>query len=53
MFKRIKLLTLLQLSDRLKLKKIDNKKAIAARIGIMIFTLAIITVICSLLIYLL
>ena len=53
MFKRIKLLTLLQLSDRLKLKKIDNKKARAARIGIMIFTLAIITVICSLLIYLL
>lgn len=53
MFKRIKLLTLLQLSDRIKFKKTDNKKAIAAKIGIMLFGLIIITVICSALIYVL
>jgi hypothetical protein len=51
MFKRIKLLTLLQLSDRFKLKKIESKKALAARIGILLFTLIAITAICGLLIY--
>lgn len=51
MFKRIRLLTLLQLSDRFKLKKIESKKLLAARIGIIVFVLAIISVICSALIY--
>ena len=51
MFKRIKLLTLLQVSDRFKLKKIENKKALAARIGILLFSLIVITAICGLLIY--
>ena len=53
MFRRIKILTLLQLSDRLKLKKSESVKGTIAKIGIALFTLAIITAICSALIYVL
>ena len=53
MFKRIKILTLLQLSDRIKLKKTESKKALFAKLGIGLFALTMITVICSLLIYVL
>ena len=52
MFRRIKILTLLQLSDRLKLKKSESPKKVAAKIGILLFSLIIISVVCSLLIYL-
>ena len=51
MFKRIKILTLLQLSDRLKLKKNQSKKMIAAKIGILLLSLILISVICAVLIY--
>lgn len=51
MFKRIKLLTILQLSDRFKLKKLGTKKELAARIGIILFLLIVITVICSAMLY--
>ena len=51
MFKRIKILTLLQLSDRLKLKKNESAKKIAAKIGIFLLSLIVVSVICSVLIY--
>ena len=53
MLKRIKLLTLLQLSDRFKFKKVENKKILIAKIAMMIFGLVLITAICALLVYLL
>ena len=53
MFRRIKILTLLQLSDRIKLKKAKNVKGTIARAGIFAFTVAIITALCAGLIYLL
>ena len=43
MFRRMKLLTLLQLSDRLKVKKVENSKQVAVRIGVSVLLLAIIT----------
>ena len=52
MFRRIKLLTLLQLSDRIKFKKSANTKAAAAKIGILLFTLIVITAICTGLVWL-
>ena len=53
MFRRIKILTLLQLSDRIKLKKSESVKGTVAKIGITLFTLAVITGICVALIYVL
>ena len=53
MFRRIKILTLLQLSDRIKLKKSGSIKGLVAKIGITAFTLIAITAICTGLIYLL
>ena len=53
MFRRIKILTLLQLSDRIKLKKGGSIKSILARAGIITLSLVLITAICSALIYLL
>ena len=51
MFRRIKLLTLLQLSDRIKLKKSNSIKGTLAKIGIALFSMILITAICSALIY--
>lgn len=53
MFRRIKLLTLLQLSDRIKLKKSNSIKGTLAKIGIALFSMILITAICSALIYIL
>ena len=53
MFRRIKILTLLQLSDRIKLKKSGSIKGLVAKIGIGIFALAVFTAICALLVYVL
>ena len=53
MFKRIKILTLLQLSDRIKLKKSESIKGILAKTGILVLTFLIISAICTALIYLL
>lgn len=53
MFRRIKLLTLLQLSDRIKLKKSESIKGTIAKLGIALFTIAVITALCSGIIYLL
>lgn len=53
MFRRIKLLTLLQLSDRIKLKKSSSIKGTLAKIGIAVMSMVLITVICAALIYLL
>ena len=43
MFRRIKILTLLQLSDRIKLKKSESVKGTVAKISIAVFTLVLIT----------
>lgn len=51
MFKRLKLLTLLQLSDRLKVKKIENSKQVAARIAIGALLVAVLTGIMCLLLF--
>ena len=53
MFRRIKILTLLQLSDRIKLKKSESVKGTVAKIGITLFKLAVITGSCVALIYVL
>ncbi len=51
MFRRIKLLTMLQLSDRIKFKKSESIKGTFAKIGLWILSLVLVTVICSALIY--
>ena len=53
MLRRLLYLTLLQLSDRFKIKKVVNVKKLLAKIGIMVFGLAIISAICFLIFYLL
>ena len=53
MFRRIKILTLLQLSDRIKLKKSNSIKGAFAKTGIFLLSIVVITAICSALIYLL
>ena len=53
MFRRIKLLTLLQLSDRMKLKKTENNKQVAVKIAVSILLLTIVTGIFSGLFYVL
>ena len=52
MLNRLKLLMLLQMSDKIKFKKVDNVKKLLGRIGIILLGLVIITAICSLLFYL-
>ena len=52
MLKRIKLLTLLQLSDKFKLKKVDNIKKLLGKIGLFSLGFIIITAVCGLLFYL-
>ena len=52
MFRRIKILTLLQLSDRIKFKKSGSSKATAAKIGVLLFTFVLITAICTGLVWL-
>lgn len=51
MFRRIKLLTMLQLSDRIKIKKAKSIKDIFARVGLTILSIIIVTAICTALIY--
>ena len=53
MIRRIKILTLLQLSDRIKLKKSNSIKGAFAKTGIFLLSIVVITAICSALIYLL
>ena len=52
MLNRIKLLMLLQLSDKFKFKKVDNVKKLLARIGIAALGLVIVTAVCAVLFYL-
>ena len=52
MFRRIKILTLLQLSDRIKLKKSESVKGTVAKIAIAVLTLVLITALCTGLIWL-
>lgn len=51
MFRRIKLLTMLQLSDRIKLKKTNSIKDVLARTGLAILSIALVTAICTGIIY--
>lgn len=51
MYKRIKLLTMLQLSDRIKFKKAESVKSIFAKIGLWLLSLVLVTIICTVLIY--
>jgi len=51
MFRRLKILTLLQLSDRLKIKKNQSAKSIAAKSGLIVLAFVIITAIATGLIY--
>ena len=53
MFRRIKILTLLQLSDRIKFKKSESAKGTIAKLGIALFSIVLITAICTGIIYLL
>ena len=53
MFRRLKLLTLLQLSDRLKIKKIENKKQLVAKIAVSLLLLTIVTGVVCVIFYLL
>lgn len=53
MFRRIKILTLLQLSDRIKLKKSESIKGTIAKLGIALFSIILITALCAGIIYLL
>ena len=46
MFKRIKILALLQLSDRFKFKKVDNVKKLIAKIGIMALGMTLVCGVC-------
>lgn len=52
MLKRIKILALLQISDRFKFKKIENKKRAVANILIRILSLILITAVCAVFVYL-
>ena len=52
MLKRIKLLMLLQMSDKIKFKKVDNIKKLLAKIGLLVLSFIIITSVCGLLFYL-
>ena len=52
MLKRIKLLMLLQMSDKFKIKKVDNVKKLIARIGLITLSLILITAVCFGLFYL-
>lgn len=52
MLKRIRLLMLLQLSNRFKFKKVDNVKKLIARIGIMALGIGIVTAVISLIFFL-
>lgn len=52
MLKRIKLLMLLQMSDKFKIKKVDNVKKFIARIGLITLSLILITAVCFGLFYL-
>jgi len=53
MFKRIKLLALLQMSDRFKINKITNKKKLLVKSLLKVLSIAIITAVCSVLLFLL
>ena len=52
MLKRIKLLMLLQMSDKFKIKKIDNYKKLFGRIGLFSLGFIIVTALCALLLFL-
>lgn len=52
MLKRIKLLMLLQMSDKFKIKKIDNYKKLFGRIGLFSLGFVIVTALCALLLFL-
>ena len=52
MLKRIKLLMLLQMSDKFKIKKIDNYKKLFGRIGLFSLWFVIVTALCALLLFL-
>ena len=53
MLNRIKLLTLLQLSDKIKFKKIDNVKKFLAKVGLTVLGLLLVFGVCFGLFYLL
>ena len=52
MLKRIKLLMLLQMSDRFKIQKINNPKKLLGKIGLFTLGFVLVTAICLLLLYL-
>ena len=53
MFNRIKTLMLLQLSDRFKIKKVDNVKKLIAKIGLAVLGMVIVSAVLMVLFYLL
>ena len=53
MFNRIKTLMLLQLSDRFKIKKVDNVPKLLAKIGLALLGMVIVSAICMVLFFLL